>query len=101
MSQAVRLKNIEQTRNYFIKEINQNEWISKKHQKVCIDLDFIEQLFIYLSCAVNGCVWTSAVPSLFAILIRITTSAVALKKTAIAPRTKYCKPVSQKKKIIR
>ena len=56
MSQEVRLKNIEQTRNYFIKEINQNEWISKKHQKVCIDLDFIEQLFIYLSCAVNGCV---------------------------------------------
>ena len=55
MSQDLRLKNIEQTKNYFIKEINQNRWIGKNHKKVCIDLIFIEQLFNHLSSAVKGC----------------------------------------------
>ena len=31
ISQKFRLKNIDETRNYFIKEINQNELVSKKH----------------------------------------------------------------------
>ena len=35
------LKNIEETRNYFIKEIDQNELISNKHKKFCTALNFI------------------------------------------------------------
>ena len=31
ISQKFRLKNIDETRNYVIKEINQNELVSKKH----------------------------------------------------------------------
>ena len=41
-SQGFGLKNIEETRNYFIKEIYQNELISKKHEKVCATLNYIE-----------------------------------------------------------
>ena len=33
ISQEFRLKNIDETRHYFIKEINQNELMSKKHKK--------------------------------------------------------------------
>ena len=35
MSQELRLRNIDETRNFFIKEIEQNELMSKKHKKVC------------------------------------------------------------------
>ena len=33
-SQELRLKNIDEIRNYSFKEINQNEFMSKKHKKV-------------------------------------------------------------------
>ena len=33
ISQEFRLKNIDETRNCFIEEINQNELMSKKHKK--------------------------------------------------------------------
>ena len=35
ISQEFRLKNIDETRNYFPKEIEQNELMSKKHKMVC------------------------------------------------------------------
>ena len=35
LSQEFSLKNIDDTRNYLIEEINQNELKSKKHKKVC------------------------------------------------------------------
>ena len=34
ISQEFRLKNIEETRNYFIEKINQNEFMNKKHKKL-------------------------------------------------------------------
>ena len=34
ISQEFRLKNIDEARNYLIKEINRNELMSKKHKKV-------------------------------------------------------------------
>ena len=33
--QKFRLKNIDETRNYFLEEIRQNELMSRKHKKVC------------------------------------------------------------------
>ena len=33
IGQEFRLKNIDETRNYFLEEINQNELLSKKAQK--------------------------------------------------------------------
>ena len=35
ISQEFRLKNIEEIKNYFIKLVNQNKLVSKKHKKVC------------------------------------------------------------------
>ena len=35
ISQEFRLKNIDETRTYFIEKLKQNELISKKHKKVC------------------------------------------------------------------
>ena len=44
ISQEFRLKNIDETRNYLIEEINQNELMSKKHKKVCRVLNYIDHL---------------------------------------------------------
>ena len=42
ISQEFRLKNIDETRNYLIEEINRNELMSKKRKKVCTTLNYIE-----------------------------------------------------------
>ena len=42
MRQEFRLKNIEiirKTRNYFLEEIEKNEFMGKKHKKVCATLN--------------------------------------------------------------
>ena len=46
ISQEFALKNIDKIRNCFIKEINQNEMVSKKHEKVCRILNYIEYLLV-------------------------------------------------------
>ena len=46
-SQEFRLiKKIDETRNYFIEEIEQNELMSKKHKMVCTSLNYIEHFLI-------------------------------------------------------
>ena len=35
ISQEFRVKNIDETRNYFVEEIKQNELMCNKHKKVC------------------------------------------------------------------
>ena len=49
ISQEFRLKNIDETRNYLIEEINRNELMSKKHEKVCTSLNHIEHFLILAS----------------------------------------------------
>ena len=80
--QEFRSKNIDETRNYFIEEINQNELMSKKHKKVCAALIYIEHLLI-LASVVTGCDSISAFVSLVGIPIGIASSAVWLKTCAI------------------
>ena len=41
ISQEFRMKDIEEMRNYFFEEINQNELVSKKQKKVCMNLNYI------------------------------------------------------------
>ena len=41
LNQELRLKNKDETRNYLIQEIDQNELISKNHKKVCTTLNYI------------------------------------------------------------
>ena len=61
ISQEFRLKNIDETRNYFIKEINQTESMSKNYKKISTVLNYIEHILISVS-TVTGCVSTSAFP---------------------------------------
>ena len=49
MSQEFRLKHIDETRNYFLEEIKQNELMSRNHKKVCTPLNCIENLLSYFS----------------------------------------------------
>ena len=77
-SHEFRLKNIDETRSYFVKEINQNELMWKKHKKVCRVLNYLEHLLILIS-SVTGCFSISAFTSLVCIPIGLTSFAVGLK----------------------
>ena len=46
ITQKFRLKNIDETRNYSVKEIEQNGLTSKKYEKVCVTLNYIKQFVI-------------------------------------------------------
>ena len=76
--QEFRLKNINETRNYFFEEIKQNELMSKRHKKVCTTLNYIEH-FLILASTVTGCISISSLASLIDIPIGITSSAIGLK----------------------
>ena len=39
ISQEFRFKEIDETRNYFIKETEQNELMNRKHKKICTTLN--------------------------------------------------------------
>ena len=71
-----------ETRNYWIEETNQNDLMSKKHKKVYRVLNYIEHLLILIS-AVNGYVFISAFASLVGIPIGITSSAIGLQMCVI------------------
>ena len=58
-SQEFRLKNVDETKSYFVEEVEQNELINKKHKKVCTTVNYIEQ-FIILASAVTGCISVSS-----------------------------------------
>ena len=46
ITQEFRLENIDETRNCSIEEINRNEFMNKKHKKVCTTLNYIEHFLI-------------------------------------------------------
>ena len=95
ISQEFRLKNIHETRNYFIEGINQNVLISKKHKKVCRTLNYIEH-FLILASTITGCVSISAFASLVGIPIGITSSAIGLNICAITAGIKKYKSIIKK-----
>ena len=97
ISQEFRLKNIDETRNYLIEEINQNELVSKSHKKVYIVLNYIGHLLILIS-TVNECVSISAFASLVGIPIGITSSAIGLNICGITAGIKKYKSIIKRKK---
>ena len=97
ISQACRIKNIDETRNYLIEEINPNELMSKKHKKVCTTLNYIEH-FLILGSTITGCVSISAFASLIGIPIGITSSGIGLKICAITAAIKKYNSIIKKKK---
>ena len=64
-SQEFRLKNIHETRNCLIEEINRHELINKKHKKVCTTLNLA-------STYITGCASISIFTSLVSVPIGIT-----------------------------
>ena len=95
--QEFRLRYIDETRSYFIEEINRNELISKKHKKVCTTLDYVEH-FLIVGSAITRCVSISAFASLVGIPIGITRSAVGLKICVITVAIKKHKSIIKKQK---
>ena len=82
ISQEFRLKNRCETRNYFLKEIKQNELMSKIYKTFCTSLNYID-LFLILNYTINGCISVSAFTSLIGIPIGITSSPTEPKICAI------------------
>ena len=96
ISQEFKLKNIDVSRNYFIKEIDQTELMGKKHKKVCRALNY--SFLLILVSTVSGCVSISAFVFLVGIPIGITSSAVGIKICAITAGIKKRKSMFKKKK---
>ena len=88
---------MDKTRNYFIKEIKQNELISKKHKKVCKILKYTEHLLI-LNSTVNKCVSIFALASLVDIPVDTTSSAITIKISVITAGIKKYKSIIKVKK---
>ena len=78
INQEFRLKNIDETRNYFLKEIEQNELMSKKAQKDLYNSNYVEH-FLFLASTITACISASIVTSLLGISIGIMSSAIGLK----------------------
>ena len=49
INQELRIKKIDEIRNYLIKEINRNKLMSKKHKKICRVLNSFDHLLIVIS----------------------------------------------------
>ena len=43
-----RLKNMDETRNYFLEEVKQNELMSKNHKKICATLLDVFPFLLFL-----------------------------------------------------
>ena len=98
ISQGVRLKNVDDTRNYFITQIYQNELMSKKHKKVLKVLNYIDD-FLTVTSTITGCVSIPAFASLVGISIGITSSTIRLKNcVTTAGIKKYTSVIKKKKK---
>ena len=72
-----RLKEIDETRNYLLEEINQNCLMSEKHKQVSTSLNDFEHFLVFIS-AVSGCVAIFAFASLVGVLAGVTSSAVGI-----------------------
>ena len=97
ISQELRLKNINETRNYFLEEIKQNDLTSKKHKKVCTTLNYIEH-FLVLTSTITRFISISVFAFLLGIPIGIATSEIGLKICAITAGIKKYKSIIKKKK---
>ena len=76
------MKNINERKNYFIKEIDQNKLMNRKPKTVCMALNCFEH-FLILASAVTECISISVFASLLGIPIGITSSAIGIKICAI------------------
>ena len=67
VSEIIKLKNVDETRNYFLEELKQNELISRKHKNAFTSLNHIEN-FLILASKITACTSVSAFVSFFQFL---------------------------------
>ena len=88
-----RWNKINEIKNYLIKEINQNESMSKNRQKVCTVLNYIHHSLVSNS-TITGCVSITLV----GISIGIASSTIGLKICVITAGIKKYKSIIKKKR---
>ena len=72
------LKNMDETRNYLLDKIKDNNLMSEKYKKTCKYLNYVEHLFI-LASTITGCGSVSTFASLNCISVGIISSALEIK----------------------
>ena len=95
--QEFRSKNKDETINYSIEEIKQNELMSKRPKNICTVLSYIKQLLI-LASTVAGCISISSFASSAVILAVIASFTVRMKTRARTAIIKKFKSISKKKR---
>ena len=95
--QEFRLKNIDETINYLLEEIEQIKLMSRKHIRLYTTLSYIDHFLILVS-SITGCISISAFASLLGILLGTISSTIGLKMCAIAVGTKKYESIINKKK---
>ena len=91
------LKKVDETRRYTLDGISHDDLTSKKYNKTCQYLIYVEHLFILVS-TVTGCVSFFAFASLVCVPVGISSSAVGIKLCAITAGIKKCNSIIRKKK---
>ena len=99
MSQELRLKIVDESKNYLFEETNQNDLMSEKHKSVCTTLSYIEHLLI-LALVLPGCVPISAFACLVGFPAGISKSSVGLDICTITAVIKIYKSIIKKTKKI-
>ena len=97
INQEFRLEKIDEISNYLIEEINQNKLMSKKHQKICKVLNYIDHSLIVIS-TITGYISVSVFRSLVGIPKGIASSIIRLKTCVITAGIKNHKSIIKKKK---
>ena len=72
------MKNIDETRHFFLEEIKQNKLMNNKHKKACTTLIYIEH-FVTIASTITGYILISAFASLIGIPIGMTDSEIGWK----------------------
>ena len=95
-SLGLRLRKIDETRNYLLDEIKHNDFKSEKYKKTCEYLNYVEHLLILVS-AVTGCLSVSAFASSVPIPVGLMSSAVGTKICEVIAGIKNYNSIIKKK----
>ena len=88
ISQEFKLENIEETKNYFLKEVEQTELMGKKYNNIGATLNYTEHVLI-LASTITRCISISVFALTLGIPIGFTSSTIEFKKCVIDIFSKY------------
>ena len=94
ISQEVRLKKRDETGNYFIEKLNQNNLSSKKQAKVFTAWNYIDHLLILVS-LITGYISISSFAILVDIAVGIASTSIGLKLFVIAAEIRKYKSINK------